>query len=239
MIVPPIPGGFSALGLVATDLRRDWSHTFYSPLASLDLGALNRRLEELERQAETMLRGTGVPEADRAIERAADCRYTKQAYELTVPLAGGTVTRETLDALAREFHGQHLRTYGHENPSEPVQLVNVRVTATGRMPRVEFHAGAAGAGAGAGTGTGATGESGAGAPPAGGGAPATREVWFGERVSCPVIGRHDLASGPPGGPDGGRTGPFIVEEMDCTVVVPPGWRARLDERGFILMTRSD
>ena len=67
-----------------------------------------------------------------------------------------------------------------------------------------------------------------------------REVWFGERLSCPVIGRHDLASGaPPGSPDGGRTGPFIVEEMDCTVVVPPGWRARLDERGFILMTRSD
>ncbi len=238
VIVPPIPGGFSALGLVATDLRRDWSHTFYSPLDSLDLGALNRRLEELEGEAEAMLRGTGVPEADRAIERAADCRYTKQAYELTVPLASGTVTRETLDALAREFHGQHLRTYGHENPSEPVQLVNVRVTATGRMPRVEFHADAAGAGVRAGAGAGATGGAGAGAAPAGESATEMREVWFGERVSCPVIGRHDLASGPPGGPDGGRSGPFIVEEMDCTVVVPPGWRARLDERGFILMTRS-
>ena len=115
-----------------------------------DLDADRRRiLEELEGEAEAMLRGTGVPEADRAIERAADCRYTKQAYELTVPLAGGTVTRETLAALAREFHGQHLRTYGHENPSEPVQLVNVRVTATGRMSRVEFHADAAGAAAGA------------------------------------------------------------------------------------------
>ena len=235
VIVPPIPGGFSALGLVTTDLRRDWSHTFYSPIESIDLGALNRRLEDLEGRAETMLRGTGVPEPARAIERAADCRYTKQAYELTVPLAGGTITRATLAALAREFHAQHLRTYGHESPDEPVQMVNVRVTATGRMPRVEFHAEAAEAGAGA------------GATPAGSGAPVEREVWFGEPIRCPVIGRHDLASAPSdagagagaGAGASGRPGPFIVEEMDCTVVVPPGWRVRLDERGFILMTRSD
>ena len=181
-----------------------------------------------------MLRGAGVPEADRVIERAADCRYTKQAYELTVPLAGGTVTRETLDALAHEFHGLHLRTYGHENPNEPVQMVNVRVTATGRMPRVEFHARPEGAAAV----TRST-------P-----AETMREVWFGEPIGCPVIARHDLPAAPPGarsgaaatgpenGADIGRRGPFIVEEMDCTVVVPPGWRAALDERGFILMTRD-
>ena len=234
VVVPPIPGGFSALGLVATDLRRDWSHTFYSPIESIDLDGLNRRLADLERAAEAMLRSAGVPEPDRAIERAADCRYTKQAYELTVPFAGGTVTRETLDSLAREFHAQHLRTYGHENPDESVQMVNVRVTATGRMPRVEFHARPEGAAASAGFAA----------------AEAERMVWFGEPVRCPVIGRHDLPAAPPGtGPgaaspdrgDGaeiGRSGPFIVEEMDCTVVVPPGWRAALDERGFILMTRN-
>ena len=201
VIIPPIPGGFSALGLVATDLRRDWSHTFYSPMESIDLDALNRRVAELEGRAEAMLRGAGVPEPDRAIERAADCRYSKQAYELTIPLAGGTITRETLDALAREFHGQHLRTYGHENPDESVQMVNVRVTATGRMPRVEFHAAPAGA-------AGATARN-AGAPaPAGaaaesGGAPAEREVWFGEPVFCPVIGRHDLPS------TSSRAGPVV------------------------------
>ena len=143
VIIPPIPGGFSALGLVATDLRRDWSRTFYSPIESIDPQALDQRLADLERAAQTMLRDAGIPEPNRIVERAADCRYTKQAYELTVPLAGGTVTRESLDALARAFHAQHLRTYGHENPNESVQMVNVRVTATGRMPRVEFHAGAA------------------------------------------------------------------------------------------------
>ena len=237
VVIPPIPGGFSALGLVATDLRRDWSHTFYSPIESIDPDALDRRLAELERSARAMLRDAGIAEPDRIVERAADCRYTKQAYELTVPLARGTVTRETLDALAREFHAQHLRTYGHQNPNESVQMVNVRVTATGRMPRVEFRAWAANPGGG-------TTEKNAGA--AGGGAmtgdrvEAEREVWFGEPILCPVIGRHDLACGPCGGGGVGtaRPGPFIVEEMDCTVVVPPGWSASLDESGFILMARS-
>ena len=234
VVIPPIPGGFSALGLVATDLRRDWSHTFYSPIESIDPKALDQRLEELARSAQAMLRDAGIPESDRIVERAADCRYTKQAYELTVPLAGGPVTRESLDALAREFHAQHLRTYGHENPNESVQMVNVRVTATGRMPRVEFHARAEKAGGG-------TTASDGGATD--GGAvhdhhmEAEREVWFGEPVLCPVIARHDLAREPSPG-DASRSGPFIVEELDCTVVVPPGWSATLDERGFILMARS-
>ncbi len=245
VVVPPIPGGFSALGLVATDLRRDWSHTFYSPVESIDLDALNRRLHDLEGRAEAMLHGAGVPEPARVIERAADCRYTKQAYELTVPLASGTITREALAGLAREFHAQHLRTYGHESPDEPVQMVNVRVTATGRMPRVEFHARAEEEDAPAGT-----------KPPAEPPGAAEREVWFGKPVRCPVIGRHDLPSASAGagpddraasgsnagngrgaGPGSAGAGPFIVEEMDCTVVVPPGWSAALDERGFILMTR--
>ena len=60
-----------------------------------------------------------------------------------------------------------------------------------------------------------------------------REVVFGERLRCPVVARSDLPAGTEG-----RPGPFIVEEMDCTIAVPPGWRARRDGRGFILMTRS-
>ena len=251
VVIPPIPGGFSALGLVATDLRRDWSHTFYKPVESIDLEALDQRLEELERSARTMLHDAGIPEPDRIVERAADCRYAKQAYELTIPLAGGTVTRETLNALAREFHAQHLRTYGHENPNESVQMVNVRVTATGRMPRVEFQAGAAG------TEGKTTAEDGVAADGAiaDEDAGTEREVWFGEPIPCPIISRHDLGPRPGHGGAGAparasvhsgtdtgvgtaRPGPFIVEEMDCTVVVPPRWSAALDDRGFILMSRS-
>ena len=61
VVIPPIPGGFSALGLVATDLRRDWSRTFYSPIESIDPQTLDQRLADLERAAQTMLRDAGIP----------------------------------------------------------------------------------------------------------------------------------------------------------------------------------
>ena len=114
-----------------------------------------------------------------------------------MPLGEGPVTRALLDALAGEFHDRHLRTYGHKNPDEAVQMVNVRVTATGRLPGVEFHADAAASGA--------PGER-------------EREVLFGERA-CAARSSH--AANLPADA-GGRPGPFIVEETDCTTVVPPG-----------------
>ena len=248
---PPDPGRLLPLGLVATDLRRDWSHTFYSPIESIDLNALNQRSQSSNGRPRPRSAAQASRSRIASSNARRDCRYAKQAYELTVPLAGGTVTRETLDTLAREFHAQHLRTYGHENPNESVQMVNVRVTATGRLPRVEFHAQAAKTGGdtpgaaqrGGGRRHGGRWPGGVGARRGGGAG-----VWFGEPVLCPVIGRHDLASGrfrggadaPPAsaGIAGATPGPFIVEEMDCTVVVPPGWSATLDERGFILMARN-
>ena len=83
-----------------------------------------------------MLEAARVPTERRALRRAADVRYRRQAYELTVPMEDGEVTRESLDALAALFHERHRRTYGHANPNEAVQLVNLRLTASGRSPEL-------------------------------------------------------------------------------------------------------
>jgi N-methylhydantoinase A len=61
-------------------------------------------------------------------------RYRRQAYELTVPIAGGEITRAVLDDLAAAFHAKHEQTYGHANRSGQVQWVNLRLTALGRQP---------------------------------------------------------------------------------------------------------
>ena len=73
-----------------------------------------------------MLRAARVPPERRVLLRQADVRYRRQAYELTVPIADGEITRATLDDLAAAFHARHEQTYGHANRSEPVQLVNLR-----------------------------------------------------------------------------------------------------------------
>ena len=212
VVIPPIPGGFSALGLVASDVRRDYARTFYASLATADPAEIAAVYAAMEEEARAMLRRAAVPEGRWEVTRAADCRYPRQAYELTVPVAAGPVTRETLAGLATEFHERHRQTYGHASPDEPVQLVNVRVAAAGRLRALDLARAAAGD-----------------APAA----PATRHVYFKETglAPCEVVPRAALAPGV------SRPGPVVIEAADATIVVPPGWRCRVEAGGFILMER--
>jgi len=211
VLVPPIPGGFSALGLVGTDLRRDQARTVYARLDTVSPGALAAHWAAMEAEAQAMLARAEVPPERRDLLRSADCRYPRQAYELTVPVAPGPVTAETLARLATDFHERHRATYGHANPGEPVQLVNLRLAAVGRLPRLDL------------------------ARAALDGAPVTkagrRPVFFRETglIACDVVPRQALSRGSE------RPGPLIVESMDTTVVVPPGWRLRVDEQGFLVL----
>jgi N-methylhydantoinase A len=212
VIVPPIPGGFSALGLVASDIRRDYVKTFYARLDGAEPSRMEAVYGVMESEARGMLAEAGVPEANREIARAADCRYGRQAYELTVPLTNGPITRAVLDRLAADFHDKHRITYGHANPDEPVQLVNLRVAALGRLGGLDLGR--------------VTGEAARAQLPAG-----ERQAYFKETglVRCDVLPRAELA------PGFERPGPLIIEAMDTTIVVPPGWRCRADDRGFILL----
>ena len=101
VVVPPIPGAFSALGLVATDLRRDYARTLYAPLDALEPARIAAVLAAMEAEGLAMLEAAGVPRGTPVLQRQADCRYRRQAYELTVPMADGAVTPATLTALGR------------------------------------------------------------------------------------------------------------------------------------------
>src|SRR6516162_2128949 len=211
VIVPPVSGAFSALGVVASDLKRDYSRTLYADLQALDPARVAEALAEMEATTSEWLASTGIPPERCQLLRAADLRYRRQAYELTVPMDQGAVTRESLDRLATAFHDRHRQTYGHANPEEVVQLVNLRLTAIGRLPGLTLAQ-----------------------PPVA--APARRrkrEVWFPQDGSapCPIHWRDGLAAGET------LTGPVIIEAMDSTIVVPPGWIASVDGKGYIRMSR--
>jgi N-methylhydantoinase A len=212
VIAPPIPGGFSALGLVGTDLKRDYVRTRYVELAKVDVEEIAATFQTMESSARDMLQDAEVPKDRWAFERSADLRYVQQAYELTVPLPPGPITREVLDRLATAFHERHRQTYGHDNPDEAVQMVNLRMTAIGRLEELTLNR----------TST-ATGNQ---ATPK-----AERQVWFRETglAPCPI---YDREAWPPGV---ALQGPAIIEAMDSTIVLPPNWRARADAQGFIVM----
>ncbi len=212
VIVPPAPGAFSALGLVATDLRRDYSRTLYADLATLAPERLAGAVAGMEREGLAMLAAAGVPEERRDLLRLADVRYRRQAYELTVPIPLGAITRDSLEAIAAAFHDKHEQTYGHANREEAVQLVNLRLTALGRLPGMTLVRRTDPTAARI----------------------RQRDMWFAERgfIACPVHWRDGLT------PSTKLEGPAIVEAMDSTAVLPPGWIATVDEGGYIRMRRS-
>jgi N-methylhydantoinase A len=212
VIVPPVPGAFSALGLVASDLKRDYVRTLYADLGTIEPARVEAVFAAMETSGREMLDVAKVPPERRALSRQDDVRYRRQAYELTVPIADGAVTRAVLDATMAAFHAKHELTYGHANRNEPVQLVNLRLTAVGRLPSLLL------------TQAGHASEA----------RERRRDVWFAGTgfTPTPVHWR-------PGLPVGAIvTGPGIIEAVDSTTVVPPGWTAAVDGMGFIRMTRS-
>jgi N-methylhydantoinase A len=213
ILCPPIPGAFSALGLVGSDLKRDYVRTVYVTTADADPAGLEAAFAALENEGAAMLARANVPPARRQFERSVDARYARQSYELAVAVPAGTLDRARLMQTAETFHDLHRRTYGHDNRSEPVQLVNARVTAIGAIPRLTVRDAPAAAGSEA--------------------VKSRRPLWFrgtGE-IEADVFDRARMPAGL------AAKGPAVIESLESTILVPPGWRARMDEDGFIVMTR--
>src|ERR1700677_3916921 len=106
VIVPPAPGAFSALGLVATDLKRDYVRTLYADLGTVDPARVAAMFAAMEAEGTATLEAASVPLDRRGLVRFADVRYRRQAYELTLPVDDGPVTRAALDRLAGALPAQ-------------------------------------------------------------------------------------------------------------------------------------
>ena len=128
VVVPPHPGALSALGLLLSDVRKDYSK---SMLVSADgVGpTIRRELEQLHRLGRQDLKDEGFEGKAVRFTDSVDLRYRGQSYELTVPFTRGFVAA---------FHKLHDRRYGHSDSSRPVEVVNVRSTFVGVAPKIRF-----------------------------------------------------------------------------------------------------
>ncbi|RZV11783.1 N-methylhydantoinase A [Natrinema hispanicum] len=121
-VVVPRPGGvLSAFGLLAADESYDAVRTVGVDLDGADRATLEDVYDDLV--ADVLADASDTDAAQ--VERAADCRYAGQSFELTVPVD------EEFDAAAVEarFHDAHERTYGYAM-DESIEVVNLRATAT-------------------------------------------------------------------------------------------------------------
>lgn len=215
VIVPPFPGITSAIGLLTTDLKYDSIRTQFQISTDIDLERVNRDCAEMEEALAAQLRADHVSEAETAFARAADLRYVGQGYELKIALPDGAITSENLADVWEAFHAAHAAEYGHAFRESPMELVNLRVTGAGHMPKIP---------PGEAPATGSLEAARARAAPCVfrvGGALDTYDTPFYHRTTLPVETPFD--------------GPAIILQTDSTTVVPPGCRARVHSSGSILI----
>jgi N-methylhydantoinase A len=212
VICPPIPGAFSALGLIGTDLKRDYVQTLYVTTDTVDPAILEAAFVALERKGAAMLDRAGVAADRRRFERSVDARYARQSYELLIPVPPRPIERREIEEIAETFHNRHLQTYGHDNRSEPVQIVSVRVAAIGTIPPLLIRDMPARSGTDA--------------------AKSKRQLWFRETgaVDATIFDRRRM---PPGLK---VMGPGVIESLESTILVPPGWQAAMNEDGCVHLT---
>jgi N-methylhydantoinase A len=219
VLVPPNPGNVSAFGLLTVDVKNDYVQTWVRGERDFDPAAAAQVFARLQAQADAALAAEGFAPDVRTYQRSADLRYFGQAFEVRVPVpdtaldaAGSTVAA----AVAGTFHDAHRALYGYDfrgDPAQRVEWVNLRVSGVGPIRRPDIRELAPRVGP---------------RPE-----PAQRPVCFdaaGDYVEAAIHQRADLAVGDC------VPGPAIIEEFGSTVPVHPGFTARVDRFGNLLIT---
>ena len=214
-LVPRYPGILCAIGLLTTDQRYDFVRTCVQRAGAFDIERIASTFAELEREAHQRLADERVAPENRQLDRAADLRYERQGVELTVPFVATEVTRASVDALIERFHVTHERLYTFADRDAPVELINLRIEATGRIPHPPMAT------------LGSALEQSV-APVNG-----QRELVLsnGTSVTAPVYRRDALRFGHC------IEGPAVVDQLDTTTVIYAQQLATVDRYGNLLIKR--
>ena len=219
VLVPQFPGVMSALGVAIADIVKDYSRTVMLKGEAATRERLEEEYAALESHAREEMQDEGLPSEGVLARRSLDVRYVGQSYEINVdfpsprPRGGAGRTREVAEAIASAFHRAHRKRFGYADPSEPVEIVNLRLKMVLPMdkplPQPE--------------------------PPAGEspGAALTGEamVTFADGACDTLLYLREVLH------CGNRiSGPALVLQMDSTTVIPPGWIAEVDRWKNLVIT---
>ena len=213
VLVPSAPGVFSAFGLLIADIRHDYVQSYISRAHEVSLDAASGVFESMKALGEQALTEDAIADDRREYLRTADLRYVGQAYEVNVPVPDGPVDEDLIAAVVSLFHEVHQRQFAHSSEGDPVEIVNLRMIAMGRVEAPEL---------------------GRQDTASGNVVPIEhREVYFEESggfVDCPVFERGVMGTG------ADVVGPAIIEQLDCTTVVHPGQKVSVDEWGNLIIS---
>jgi N-methylhydantoinase A len=213
VVIPQAPANFSALGMLLADLRRDYVRTWFERLDGVSMAALDGEFAALEREGADALTQMGGFETV-TFERSLDMRYVGQEHAVTlaIPRRLGEQPRAAIKHLFDEAHEQR---YSHSAPEEPAEIVNVRVSAIGVVPKPELPRVAQGAANPA--------------PQAERGVRGVRFDYDRPPVPTRVFERSGLLAG------NVVRGPAAIEEAATVTLVAPDDRLEVDEWGNLMI----
>jgi N-methylhydantoinase A len=218
VIIPNAPGHFSAVGMLVADLRRDFVRTLFMPLAELSFETLEALFVAMEVDGERDVRGASPALSGVQVSRALDMRYVGQEHAVTVDIPVAVFKAHDAARVKALFDATHTQRYGYCSVDEPAEIVSIRTSVAGVMPKPAI----------------AEIEKGSPRPPAAA-SNGVRPVYFSDAggwVDTATFQRERLLAG------NCIAGPALVEEYASTTVVLPGDRLEVDRFGHLVIEVS-
>jgi N-methylhydantoinase A len=216
VVIPKLPGTFSALGMLMASWRQDFVQTFLGRIGALSGTDVEAAFGELAASGRDQLTRDGIAAESAVFQLFADLRYLGQEHAISVPIeTPDMLTRDTAELRGR-FHREHDRRYGQSAPSESLEMVSLRLVVI--APRGEVIA-----------------EQWLSEPWSAEGETAidARPVVFddpGRPLETPIYWRPSLPAGM------AMTGPAVIEEPNSTTLIYPGDRVEVTEAGHLVIT---
>lgn len=211
VLVPRESSVFCAAGMLISDLQHNYVRTFTREWQNLSPDEINRILAELAEEGRSNLRQEGVPEERVRIEASFDIRYIGQFHEVEVR-APRQLTADDLTQIEQRFHQTHDASYGYALPGAPLELINLRLRATGMTEKPHFESVPF-----------------VGTNPRAALKGQRRAFFTGEWCTAPVYDGLKCEHGFM------ISGPALVEQPNTTILIPPGYRLVCDAyRNYML-----
>jgi len=210
VIIPPMPAHFSALGMLMADFEHDYVQTFVRELADTSGAQIADAFAGLEESATDTLREEGCKPEQTELRRFLDMRYRGQEYTLPVAVTEDLRTMTDFSAVRARFDQMHQDHYGHSAPKEPVMMVNLRLSALGKLGNTLHLASTSR--------TEDRGERGW-----------RRVIFEVNALDCPIYLRSGFKAGDR------LKGPAVIEDLGATILVYPGDSMQVNEFGQLVI----
>jgi N-methylhydantoinase A len=217
IILPKLASGLCAFGQIISDVKYNYMATSPARLDSDEACTrINGLFKEIEKQGIAHLEKDGFTKKTIDVKRSMDMRYVGQVHECTVDIGNFEITPKTIGKVKDAFHKRHEELYTYSEPHNAVEVVNIESTLYGRIDKPKAPKLA---------------KSGAAAKALKGHRKAIFEA-SGKPTKTPIYDGAMLGAG------ASVAGPAIIEEVTTTIVIEPGWTAKLDASGSYVITRK-